>query len=287
MIVISSNWRDLSSTRRRRRRRRRRKRRYLLFRRITTAHLIISAWTSSVFIEARVNRSLSQVTNKTHNSRQFAVISRTHTHGIMSNNQTERAMSRLEDNQHFPESVEIPMTDETASSTTNENIEVHTRLTAETNNSEDECNGHSPNGKLRIDKPICLTIEDDDNPPPYSALIPQNHAAWYYKFSPENNSNTVRNSITLEQFQQRMTTSNHHHNNETCPDCTRPNSLDSTFVTSKLHSNFTTPDNLRIGKMSNLPRRYGTILMAVIVVLSLMVLSLIVRFVVERSFSRS
>ncbi|XP_051166239.1 uncharacterized protein LOC127284689 isoform X2 [Leptopilina boulardi] len=188
-------------------------------------------------------------------------------------------MSRLTDDQHSAEVLEFPMTDGNTSST-NEDIEEHSRLTITNNCEECENENYPNNGKLRIDKQVCLTIVDDDNPPPYSALIPQNHAAWYYKFSTIDNSNVRNNTITLEQFQQNVTSIN----NETCPDCTRPRSLD-TFVTSK--TNFPSPDNLGIVKMTNLPRRYGTILIAVIVVLSLMVLSLIVRFVVERSFSRS
>lgn len=154
-------------------------------------------------------------------------------------------MSRLTD-QHSTVALDIPM-NEANTSNTNEEIDENSRLNSPSNNYE-ECERYPNNGKLRIDKPVSLTIVDDDNPPPYSALIPQNHAAWYYKF-PTDDSN-VRNTITLEQFQQRVTSSS----NETCPDCTRTRSLDA-FETSKTIPNLASPENLGITKITNLPRR--------------------------------
>ncbi|KZC04903.1 PREDICTED: uncharacterized protein LOC107193272 [Dufourea novaeangliae] len=137
-------------------------------------------------------------------------------------------------------------------------------------------------------------VEDnDDDPPPYTAIAPPNHVGWPYDFSGIPYS--TRTPPSLAPFQTIPTTATGHHLEGQDGQHT---SISVPLMPCRLfkfgshrslfaHRGLPFTDNISTCKDNHgRTRRYGAILVAAAVILFLMALSLLVRFVMEKSFWR-
>ncbi|CAL1680685.1 unnamed protein product [Lasius platythorax] len=155
---------------------------------------------------------------------------------------------------------------------------------------------------------ITLSVNDNgdnDNPPPYAAIPPpysaialSNHAGWPYGLFSFGNTHsmdgtTCRVQIPLTPFQASLTPTTGFHSQGTNSQhvlLPMPITPERFFKLDCRRSSFVSTsyaDNEIAEKINNKKsRRYGAILVAAAVIIFLMVLSLMVRFVMERSWWR-
>lgn len=151
---------------------------------------------------------------------------------------------------------------------------------------------------------ITLSVNNGNNddpppytaiPPPYSAITLPNHAGWPYGlFSFGNahstNETNCRVQIPLTPFQASLTPTTGLHSQRTNDQhAVMPLTPERFFKLNCRRSSFESTsyaDNRIAEKTNEKKRRYGAILVAAAVIIFLMVLSLMVRFVMERSWWR-
>ncbi|XP_076285909.1 uncharacterized protein LOC143211803 [Lasioglossum baleicum] len=153
-----------------------------------------------------------------------------------------------------------------------------------------------------------IVVEDvegnDDDPPPYTAIAPPNHVGWSYDFSgiPYSLCSTTSCRASLAPFQPLapMPTST-----STPGSAFRPEGPDGQHTSIPMplmsyrlfkfgshrslfgHRGLPFQDNISVSKDGNgRSRKYGAILVAAVVIIFLMALSLLVRFVMEKSLWR-
>ncbi|KYN21527.1 PREDICTED: uncharacterized protein LOC108759778 isoform X2 [Trachymyrmex cornetzi] len=164
--------------------------------------------------------------------------------------------------------------------------------------------GESSSGSITVVTSSLITAngnESNDDPPPYAAITPSNHIGWPYGLFPFNNSHftdgTHRMEIPLTPFQTRLTPVTDFH----------PEGINDRYESYPM--SLTTPYQfLKFGYYRNSlwretvdiaaddeitdkfydkkPRTCGVILVAAAVIIFLMALSLIVRFVMEKSWGQ-
>lgn len=142
---------------------------------------------------------------------------------------------------------------------------------------------------------------NDDDPPPYAAIAPPNHVGWPYGFSGIPYSGCAATpcraaeAAPLASFQTALTSGSVLH-----PEGQdgQHASISSPLMPCRLfkfgshrslfaHRGLPVSDNISVSKDGHgRTRRYGAILVAAAVIVFLMVLSLLVRFVMEKSFWR-
>ncbi|XP_029658672.1 uncharacterized protein LOC115232750 isoform X1 [Formica exsecta] len=157
--------------------------------------------------------------------------------------------------------------------------------------------GETSNNPVAVITLSSITVNDNgdnDNPPPYSAVALPNHAGWPYGLFSFGNTNgaTCRMQIPLTPFQASLIPATNFNSQginglHALPmpitpqrffklDCHRNSFASTSYVDNEIAEK---TDDKKL-------RRYGTILAAAAVIIFLMVLSLMVRFVMERSLWR-
>ncbi|XP_043248356.1 uncharacterized protein LOC122395094 [Colletes gigas] len=170
------------------------------------------------------------------------------------------------------------------------------RPVSETNTTRDSSNGSTTVPLVAVN----VADGNDDDPPPYTAIAPPNHVGWLFDFSgiPYSacTATTCRAEATpLAPFQTTLTSGSAFHPEGQDGQHT---SISMPLMSHRLfkfgshrslfaHSGVPLTDNISECKDSHRrTRRYGAILVAAAVIIFLMVLSLLVRFVMEKSFWR-
>lgn len=140
---------------------------------------------------------------------------------------------------------------------------------------------------------------NDDDPPPYTAIAPPNHVGWPFNFSriPYSACTTspCRAEAPLAPFQTARTSGSSFHPEGSDGQHT---SISMPLMPYRLfkfgshrslfpHGGPSYPDNISVSKDSHgRTRRYGAILVGAAVIIFLMALSILVRFVMEKSLWR-
>ncbi|XP_014483130.1 PREDICTED: uncharacterized protein LOC106748779 isoform X2 [Dinoponera quadriceps] len=159
----------------------------------------------------------------------------------------------------------------------------------------------SSNPPVVVITPPSIIVNDaveNDDPPPYSAIVPPNHIGWPYgpftfgdSYSTDMPSYTVEMPLAPFQTSRAPAATGFHPEETNRQHASLPMSLTPyRFFKFSYRGGLREtwlPGN-RIGEKieDRTSRKYGAILMAVAVVISLMALSLIVRFIIERSWWR-
>ncbi|XP_011352448.1 uncharacterized protein LOC105288127 isoform X2 [Ooceraea biroi] len=157
---------------------------------------------------------------------------------------------------------------------------------------------NNPSVVIRLPSVITDDNQCNDDPPPYSAITPPNHVGWPYGiFSYSHSCSTdgtpSRAEIPLAAFFQGTSTAMNFHHEGSDGQHTSSFSTPYQFFKFGCRRNSVLretsfPDNGIAEKIDDTKsRRYGGILVAAAVIIFLMALSLMVRFVMERSWWRA
>ena len=142
---------------------------------------------------------------------------------------------------------------------------------------------------------------NDDDPPPYTAIAPPNHVGWPFEFSgipySARNAGSCKAEVPLAPFQPALATPGLAFHPEGA-DGQQHTSISMPLMPCRLfkfgshrslfpHRGLSFTDNISASKDGHgRTRRYGAILVAAAVIIFLMVLSLLVRLVMEKSIWR-
>ncbi|XP_070167640.1 uncharacterized protein [Polyergus mexicanus] len=155
--------------------------------------------------------------------------------------------------------------------------------------------GETSNNPIAVITLSSITVNDNgdnDDPPPYSAIALPNHADWPYGLFSFGNTNeaTCRTQIPLTPFQASLIPATNFHSQgingqrALLPMPITPERLFKLDCHRNSFASMSYVDNEKTNDKKS--RRYGSILAAAAVIIFLMVLSLMVHFVMERSWWR-